>query len=87
MPELLGRLERKITGEAWTVWEAFSGFAQRWLEVEPEKLDFVIATAENAAGGSGQTTSIYQELIAAGAVAVAEQPLEVLALIREHGHG
>jgi len=26
-------------------------------------------------------------LIAAGAVAVAEQPLEVLALIREHGHG
>lgn len=38
MPELLGRLERKITGEAWTVWEAFSGFAQRWLEVEPEKL-------------------------------------------------
>ena len=38
MPELLGRLERKITREAWTVWEAFSGFAQRWLEVEPEKL-------------------------------------------------
>ena len=38
MPELLGRLERKITREAWTVWEAFSAFAQRWLEVEPEKL-------------------------------------------------
>jgi hypothetical protein len=38
MPELLGRLERKITRQAWTVWEAFCGFAQRWLEVEPEKL-------------------------------------------------
>ena len=38
MSELLGRLERKITCQAWTVWEAFSGFAQEWLEVEPEKL-------------------------------------------------
>ena len=38
MPELLGRLERKITGEAWAVWEAFSEFAQGCLEVEPEKL-------------------------------------------------
>jgi metallophosphoesterase (TIGR00282 family) len=34
--------------------------------VEREKLDLVIANAENAAGGSGLTPSIYQELIAAG---------------------
>jgi len=38
MPELLGRLERKITRQAWTVWEAFSGFAEVSLEMEPEKL-------------------------------------------------
>ncbi len=31
-----------------------------------EQLDFVIANAENAAGGSGLTPAIYRELIAAG---------------------
>ena len=35
------------------------------LRVE-EKLDFVAANAENAAGGSGLTPDIYRELIAAG---------------------
>ncbi len=38
MPELLGRLERKITREAWTLWAAFAGFAEASLEVAPEKL-------------------------------------------------
>ena len=31
-----------------------------------EKIDFVVANAENAAGGSGITSVIYKELIAAG---------------------
>jgi metallophosphoesterase (TIGR00282 family) len=35
------------------------------LRIE-EKLDFVAANAENAAGGSGLTPAIYRELIAAG---------------------
>jgi metallophosphoesterase (TIGR00282 family) len=34
--------------------------------VERERLDLVIANAENAAGGSGIIPSIYQELISAG---------------------
>lgn len=34
--------------------------------VERERLDLVIANAENAAGGSGLTPEIYRELIAAG---------------------
>lgn len=38
MPELLERLERKITRQAWTLWEAFAGFAETSLEVAPEKL-------------------------------------------------
>jgi len=38
MPELLGRLEREIIRKAWTLWEAFAGFAEGSLEVEPEKL-------------------------------------------------
>ncbi len=38
MPELLTRIERQTTQRAWTVWEAFAGFAQTWLEVEPENL-------------------------------------------------
>ncbi len=39
VPELLGRLERKITREAWTLWEAFAGFfAEATLGVAPEKL-------------------------------------------------
>ena len=39
--------------------------AVRGLRIE-EQLDLVIANAENAAGGSGLTPVIYQELIAAG---------------------
>lgn len=35
-----------------------------------EQLDFVVANAENAAGGSGITPAIYHELIAAGVNAV-----------------
>lgn len=39
--------------------------ALRGLRAE-EKLDLVVANAENAAGGSGLTPPIYQELISAG---------------------
>jgi len=47
-----------------------------------------MAANAGAAGiGAGWGYHDAEELIAAGAVAVAEQPLEVLALIREHGHG
>jgi hypothetical protein len=38
MPELLSRLERKVTCQAWTLWEAFASFAETSLEVAPEKL-------------------------------------------------
>ncbi len=34
--------------------------------IEAERLDFVVANAENAAGGSGLTPAIYRELLAAG---------------------
>ncbi|HTQ37782.1 MAG TPA: TIGR00282 family metallophosphoesterase [Pirellulales bacterium] len=34
--------------------------------IERERLDLVVANAENAAGGSGLTPAIYHELIAAG---------------------
>jgi len=39
--------------------------AVRGLRVD-EELDLVVANAENAAGGSGLTSTIYQELISAG---------------------
>jgi hypothetical protein len=38
MPELLERLERETTRQAWTLWEAFASFAEVSLEVTPEKL-------------------------------------------------
>jgi hypothetical protein len=38
MPELLGRIERQITRQSWTLWEAFAGFAEASLGVSPEKL-------------------------------------------------
>jgi hypothetical protein len=38
MPELLERLERETTRKAWTLWEAFAGFAEASMEVSPEKL-------------------------------------------------
>jgi hypothetical protein len=52
MPELLNRLERKTTAQAWTLWEAFAGFAETWLDVEAEKLikaryDFVLPGVED----------------------------------------
>jgi len=34
--------------------------------IQKEQLDFVIANAENAAGGSGMTPEIYRELVGAG---------------------
>lgn len=38
--------------------------------IERERLDFVVANAENAAGGSGLTPEIYRELLAAGVDAI-----------------
>ncbi len=38
MPVLLEKLERKVAGQAWTVWEAFAGFSRSTLDIEPEKL-------------------------------------------------
>lgn len=38
--------------------------------IEREQLDFVVANAENAAGGSGLTPEIYRELLAAGVDAI-----------------
>lgn len=38
MPELLTRIERQITRQGWTLWEAFAGFAEASLGVAPEKL-------------------------------------------------
>ncbi|HWL72988.1 MAG TPA: YmdB family metallophosphoesterase, partial [Burkholderiaceae bacterium] len=38
--------------------------------IEQHGLDLVIANAENAAGGSGLTPAIYQELMAAGVDAI-----------------
>lgn len=38
--------------------------------IEREGLDFVVANAENAAGGSGLTPEIYRELLAAGVDAI-----------------
>ena len=38
--------------------------------IEERKLDLVVANAENAAGGSGLTASIYQSLIASGVDAI-----------------
>jgi len=38
MPELLTRLEEKITQEAWTLYEALAIFCREDLEVEPETL-------------------------------------------------
>ena len=44
MPELLSRLERKVTKEAWTIWEAFASFTREELELEPEKVVKVLFT-------------------------------------------
>jgi len=54
MGDIVGKPGRQI------VFRALPG-----LRIE-EQLDFVVANAENAAGGSGLTPAIYHELIAAG---------------------
>jgi hypothetical protein len=38
IPELLGRLERKVAGEALPIWEAFVRFCEEEIRVEPEKV-------------------------------------------------
>ena len=38
IPELLGRLERKVAGEALAVWEAFVSFCKEEIRLEPEKV-------------------------------------------------
>src|SRR3712207_1159895 len=38
IPELLGRLERKVAGEALPVWEAFVRFCEEEMGLEPEKV-------------------------------------------------
>ena len=45
--------------------DASSAIASRGLR-RREQLDFVVANAENAAGGTGMTPDIYRELIAHG---------------------
>ena len=50
--------------------------------------DMAMAVAAGAIGiGAGWGYHACQELMEAGAVAVAERPLEVLELIREHADG
>ncbi len=38
IPELLGRLERKVAGEALPIWEAFIRFCEEEMKLEPEKV-------------------------------------------------
>jgi len=38
IPELLGRLERKVAGEAFVVWQAFVRFCEEEIQLEPEKV-------------------------------------------------
>jgi hypothetical protein len=38
IPELLGRLERKVAGEALPIWEAFARFCEEEVGLEPEKV-------------------------------------------------
>ena len=65
-----------------------SAAAGTTIVVGDTSFDMAMATNAGAAGiGAGWGYHDAEELIAAGAVAVAEQPLEVLDLIREHGHG
>ena len=65
-----------------------SAAAETTIVVGDTSFDMAMAANAGAAGiGAGWGYHDAEELIAAGAVAVAEQPLEVLDLIREHGHG
>lgn len=58
------------------------------IVVGDTSFDMAMAANAGAAGiGAGWGYHDAEELIAAGALAVAQQPLEVLDLIREHGHG
>jgi hypothetical protein len=38
IPELLGRLEREVAGEAFPIWEAFVRFCDKEMRLEPEKV-------------------------------------------------
>jgi hypothetical protein len=38
IPELLGRLERKVAGEALPIWKAFVRFCEEEMRLEPEKV-------------------------------------------------
>jgi hypothetical protein len=38
IPKLLGRLERKVAGEALPIWEAFARFCEEEMRLEPEKV-------------------------------------------------
>ena len=65
-----------------------SAAAETTIVVGDTSFDMAMAANAGAAGiGAGWGYHDAEELIAAGAIAVAEQPLEVLDLIREHGHG
>ena len=65
-----------------------SAAADTTIVVGDTSFDMAMAANAGAAGiGAGWGYHDAEELIAAGAVAVAETPLKVLDLIREHGHG
>ena len=58
------------------------------IVVGDTSFDMAMAVAAGASGiGAGWGYHETQELLDAGAVAVANGPLEILDLIREHGHG
>jgi phosphoglycolate phosphatase len=58
------------------------------IVVGDTSFDMAMAAAAGASGiGAGWGYHEADELIEAGAVAVAEQPLDVLALVREHVDG
>ena len=65
-----------------------SAATETTIVVGDTSFDMAMAANAGAAGiGAGWGYHDAEDLIAAGAVAVAEQPLEVLDVIREHGHG
>jgi phosphoglycolate phosphatase len=58
------------------------------IVVGDTSFDMAMAAAAGAAPiGAGWGYHEAEELIAAGAVGVAQQPLDVLQLVREHVHG
>jgi phosphoglycolate phosphatase len=64
------------------------GSPQATIVVGDTSFDMAMAANAGATGiGAGWGYHEAEELLQAGAVAVAEQPLEVLSMIREHVHG